>query len=113
LILTNADPKTSLISRERIIQDQPVFNLELKGVPDKDGKNRKGVYPGPVTNQKSSGRCWLFATSEWWSVVRVFLEQDLMGLAFLVPSSQLFEVQGHPSVELGRFPVVPVVLVLL
>ena len=69
LILTNADPKTSLISRERIIQDQPVFNLELKGVPDKDGKNRKGVYPGPVTNQKASGRCWLFATSEWWSVV--------------------------------------------
>jgi hypothetical protein len=113
LILTNADPKTSLISRERIIQDQPVFNLELKGVPDKDGKNRKGVYPGPVTNQKASGRCWLFATSEWWSVLRVSLEQSLMRLAFLVMSSQLSEVPSHPPVELGRFPVVPVVLVLL
>jgi len=64
LILSNADPKTSLVSRERLIQDQPVFNVELKGVPDKDGKNKKGVYPGPITNQKSSGRCWLFATSE-------------------------------------------------
>lgn len=114
MILTNADPKTSLISRERIIQDQPVFNLELKGVPDKDGKNRKGVYPGPVTNQKNSGRCWLFATSEWWSVVRVSLEQNqMMGLALLVMFSQLLEVPSHSPVELGRFPIVPVVLVLL
>lgn len=64
MILTNADPKTSLVSRSRLIQDQPVFNLELKGIVDKDGKSKKGVYPGPVTNQKSSGRCWLFATSQ-------------------------------------------------
>jgi hypothetical protein len=36
-----------------------------------------------------------------------------MGLAFLVITSQLFEVPSHSPVELGRFPVVPVVLVLL
>jgi bleomycin hydrolase len=102
LILTNADPKTSLISRERIIQDQPVFNLELKGVPDKDGKNRKGVYPGPVTNQKASGRCWLFATSKWWSVLRVSLGQYLILLS-LFCSANCLRYRVIPQLNLGDF----------
>lgn len=59
LVLTNASPATTLVSRQRLIQDQHVFNLELQGVGAKDDK--KGTYPGPVTDQKSSGRCWLFA----------------------------------------------------
>jgi hypothetical protein len=74
LVLTNADPKQSLISRSRVIEDQPVFNLELKGVVPKDGSgSKKGVYPGPVTNQKQSGRCWLFATSTYWLSSSSFL----------------------------------------
>lgn len=61
LVLSNAHPTQGLVSRSTLVADQQIFNLELKGVKAKDGS--KGVYPGPVTNQKSSGRCWLFATS--------------------------------------------------
>lgn len=61
LVLSNAHPTQSLIGRSALIADQQIFNLELKGIKQKDGS--KGLYPGPVTNQKMSGRCWLFATS--------------------------------------------------
>ncbi|KAJ9097809.1 hypothetical protein QFC19_006677 [Naganishia cerealis] len=61
LVLSNAHPTQGLISRSTLIGDQQIFNLELKGIKAKDGS--KGVYPGPVTNQKNSGRCWLFATT--------------------------------------------------
>ncbi|KAJ9107711.1 hypothetical protein QFC21_001171 [Naganishia friedmannii] len=61
LVLSNAHPTQGLISRATLIGDQQIFNLELKGIKPKDGS--KGVYPGPVTNQKNSGRCWLFATT--------------------------------------------------
>ncbi|KAJ3553312.1 hypothetical protein NP233_g12673 [Leucocoprinus birnbaumii] len=50
-ILSHSDIRTALISRSATIADQHVFNnvVEFK--------------TGPVTNQKSSGRCWLFATT--------------------------------------------------
>ncbi|KAI5453687.1 bleomycin hydrolase [Naganishia albida] len=61
LVLSNAHPTQGLVSRTTLVADQQIFNLELKGVKPKEGS--KGVYPGPVTNQKASGRCWLFATT--------------------------------------------------
>ena len=57
LVLHNADPLTTITSRQALIGDAKVFNTNLKGI------NGKGAYPGPRTNQASSGRCWLFATS--------------------------------------------------
>lgn len=50
-VLSRADLKQALQSRSAHIADQHVFNTEL------DFKT------GPITNQKSSGRCWLFATT--------------------------------------------------
>ena len=50
-ILFHSDIRTALISRLAKINDQHIFNHTL------DFKT------GPVTNQKSSGRCWLFATT--------------------------------------------------
>jgi len=58
LVLSNSDPIASLTRRSAYIDDEKVFNLELKGV------GPKSLYPGPRTNQASSGRCWLFATSK-------------------------------------------------
>lgn len=59
LILTNNDPIATLKRRDAVIDDEKVFNVNLKGTGD------KGQYPGPRVNQASSGRCWLFATSEY------------------------------------------------
>lgn len=50
-ILSQADLRSVLGSRSARIADQHIFNHVL------DFKT------GPVTNQKSSGRCWLFATT--------------------------------------------------
>jgi len=50
-ILSHSDINTALVRREPFIADVHVFNTEL------DFKT------GPITNQKSSGRCWLFATT--------------------------------------------------
>ncbi len=57
-MLGSYDPIQSLKNRAAEAADEKIFNVNLKGVND------KGDYPGPVTNQASSGRCWLFATSE-------------------------------------------------
>lgn len=50
-ILNHSDVRTALQSREAIIADAHVFNTEVE------------FKTGPITNQKSSGRCWLFATT--------------------------------------------------
>ena len=50
-ILNHSNIRSALISRSSVISDTHVFNHEI------DFKT------GPVTNQKSSGRCWLFATT--------------------------------------------------
>ena len=50
-VLVHHDIKTTLTSREAEIAIPHVFNTELE------------LKTGPVTNQKSSGRCWLFATT--------------------------------------------------
>jgi bleomycin hydrolase len=58
LVLSHNDALQTLASRKALINDAKVFNLSLRGLND------KGEYPGPRVNQASSGRCWLFATSE-------------------------------------------------
>ena len=50
-ILNHADIKATLLHRATVVADQHVFNTELK------------FKTGPITNQRSSGRCWLFATT--------------------------------------------------
>ncbi|KAI0092969.1 peptidase C1-like family-domain-containing protein [Irpex rosettiformis] len=53
-ILNHTDLRATLKSRKAVITDSHVFNHELK------------FKTGPVTNQKSSGRCWLFATTNYY-----------------------------------------------
>lgn len=50
-ILSHSDIRSALTSRSARVADQHVFN------------NVIDFKTGPVTNQKSSGRCWLFATT--------------------------------------------------
>ncbi len=50
-ILNHANIREALVSRSAQIADRHVFNTEV------DYKTN------PITNQKSSGRCWLFATT--------------------------------------------------
>ncbi|TFY54500.1 hypothetical protein EVJ58_g8828, partial [Rhodofomes roseus] len=50
-VLHNSEIQSALLSRTAKVADAHVFNTQL------DFKT------GPVTNQKSSGRCWLFATT--------------------------------------------------
>lgn len=50
-ILNHSNIREALISRDARVADAHVFNLEL------DFKTN------PITSQKSSGRCWLFATT--------------------------------------------------
>ncbi|THH05041.1 hypothetical protein EW145_g5087 [Phellinidium pouzarii] len=61
-ILVDTDFQSALASRSARIADQHVFNLQLDFVTD------------PITNQKSSGRCWLFATT---NVLRYSVMQKL------------------------------------
>ncbi|KAI0046254.1 peptidase C1B bleomycin hydrolase [Auriscalpium vulgare] len=50
-VLAYADIRNALARREARVADVHVFNTELE------------FKTGPVTNQRSSGRCWLFATT--------------------------------------------------
>jgi bleomycin hydrolase len=56
--LSSADPKTILTSRATKIDDQQVFSVKIP------------FEGAPITNQRSSGRCWLFAAT---NVFRVAL----------------------------------------
>ena len=50
-ILAHSDISSALVRRDAIIADVHVFNTELDFKAD------------PITDQRSSGRCWLFATT--------------------------------------------------
>ena len=50
-ILSHSNIRESLVSRSARIADAHVFNTGLE------------FKTGPITSQKSSGRCWLFATT--------------------------------------------------
>ena len=51
IILSHSNIRESLVSRSARIADAHVFNTGLE------------FKTGPITSQKSSGRCWLFATT--------------------------------------------------
>jgi bleomycin hydrolase len=61
-ILSHTDMSATLLRREAGIADQHVFNLILP------------YTPTPITDQRASGRCWLFAST---NVVRYTAAQKL------------------------------------
>ncbi|KAG8213686.1 peptidase C1B, bleomycin hydrolase [Butyriboletus roseoflavus] len=74
-ICTHSNIRTTLVSREAQIAIPHVFNTEIE------------FKTGPVTNQKSSGRCWLFATT---NVIRYEVMKKLKLNDFQCSQSYLF-----------------------
>ncbi|KAI9062851.1 peptidase C1B bleomycin hydrolase [Trametes sanguinea] len=74
-ILNHSNIREALVSRSAQIADAHVFNLEL------DFKT------APITNQKSSGRCWLFATT---NVLRYNIMKKLNLADFQLSQAYLF-----------------------
>jgi bleomycin hydrolase len=67
--LSSADPKTVLTSKQTFIKDQQIFNVKIP------------FEGAPITNQRSSGRCWLFAAT---NVFRVALMKYPSLLPFVI-----------------------------
>ncbi len=61
-VLDHTDIPTALVSRAARVGDYQVFNTRLD------------YQTNPITNQRSSGRCWLFAST---NVVRYDIAQKL------------------------------------
>ncbi|KAJ7502730.1 peptidase C1B, bleomycin hydrolase [Mycena galericulata] len=74
-ILSHADISTALTSRFAAISDIHVFN------------NQIDFKTGPITSQKSSGRCWLFAST---NVMRFDIMRKLKLDDFQLSQSYLF-----------------------
>ncbi|KDN38583.1 hypothetical protein RSAG8_09370, partial [Rhizoctonia solani AG-8 WAC10335] len=74
-ILAKTDLKSAICSPNVVVSDAHVFNLTVP------------FQSGPVTNQKSSGRCWLFATT---NVLRYHIIQQLNLGDFQLSQSYLF-----------------------
>ncbi|KAK0633171.1 peptidase C1B, bleomycin hydrolase [Immersiella caudata] len=73
--LSAANPRDVLTSRATKIAEQQVFNVKIP------------FEGGPITNQRSSGRCWLFAST---NVFRVALMQKYNLEAFELSQAYLF-----------------------
>ncbi|KAL8292863.1 hypothetical protein RQP46_000557 [Phenoliferia psychrophenolica] len=74
-VLHKGDFLAALTNRATAISDQQVFNVKLSS---------EGA---PVTNQKSSGRCWLFATT---NVIRIAMARKYNLEGFELSQSYLF-----------------------
>ncbi|QRV79080.1 bleomycin hydrolase [Ceratobasidium sp. AG-Ba] len=74
-ILAHNDIQTAIADRRAYVADAHVFNLTVP------------FSTGPVTNQRSSGRCWLFATT---NVLRYNIMQQLSLDDFQLSQSYLF-----------------------
>ncbi|KAJ7680216.1 peptidase C1B, bleomycin hydrolase [Mycena polygramma] len=74
-ILAHADISTALTSRSARVSDVHVFN------------NQIDFKTGPITSQKSSGRCWLFAST---NVMRFDIMRKLKLDDFQLSQSYLF-----------------------
>ncbi|KAF8265221.1 peptidase C1B bleomycin hydrolase [Lactarius quietus] len=74
-ILSHSNLNTALVRRQAFIADVHVFNTELD------------FKPGPITNQKSSGRCWLFATT---NILRYEIMKKFNLKEFQLSQSYLF-----------------------
>ena len=81
-ILNHTNIRETLVSRKAAIADAHVFNNEV------DFKTN------PITNQKSSGRCWLFATT---NVLRYTIMKKLN-----LGDFQLSQVRPEACVHLHR-----------
>ncbi|KFY08983.1 hypothetical protein V492_05730 [Pseudogymnoascus sp. VKM F-4246] len=73
--LSAADPKTVLQNRNVLTDNQHIFNVKIP------------FEGGPITNQNSSGRCWIFAAT---NVFRVALMKRHNLEAFELSQSYLF-----------------------
>lgn len=73
--LSSANPQHVLASRSTKIADQQVFNVRIP------------FEGAPITNQRSSGRCWLFAST---NVFRVALMQKYNLESFELSQAYLF-----------------------
>ncbi|KAH9895443.1 peptidase C1-like family protein [Xylariomycetidae sp. FL2044] len=73
--LSSANPRDILTSRSVKIADQQVFNIQIP------------FEGGPITNQRSSGRCWLFAST---NVFRVALMRKYDLDSFEISQAYLF-----------------------
>ncbi|KAI8992984.1 peptidase C1B bleomycin hydrolase [Trametes punicea] len=74
-ILNHSNIRESLLSRSARIADARVFNVELD------------FETAPITNQRSSGRCWLFATT---NVLRYNVMKKLNLSDFQLSQAYLF-----------------------
>ena len=77
-VLSHSNLSNALVRRQAYVEDVHVFNAEL------DFKT------SPITNQKSSGRCWLFATT---NVLRYEIMKKLNLKEFQL--SQVRLLDGH------------------
>jgi bleomycin hydrolase len=75
-ILAHTNLNSALVRRDALVADAHVFNTELE------------FKTNPVTNQKSSGRCWLFATT---NVLRYEIMKKLN-----LKESQLSQARHRP-----------------
>uniref|UniRef100_L2G3T5 Cysteine proteinase 1, mitochondrial n=1 Tax=Colletotrichum fructicola (strain Nara gc5) TaxID=1213859 RepID=L2G3T5_COLFN len=73
--LSTADPRTVLTSTSTKLSDPQIFNVKIP------------FEGGPITNQRSSGRCWLFAST---NTFRVALMKRYNLEAFELSQSYLF-----------------------
>ena len=80
-ILSQSDIRSVLTSRKARIADQHIFNHVL------DFKT------GPITNQKSSGRCWLFATT---NVIRYGIMRRLKLKEFQLSQASCLPCSSNP-----------------
>lgn len=94
-ILSHSDIRSALTSRSARIADAHIFNnlIEFK--------------TGPITNQKSSGRCWIFATT---NVMRynIMKKQNLKEFE-LSQACLLYRISTLTSLTYGPL-VIPVLL---
>lgn len=74
-VLHKTEMLGALVQRKAVIADQQVFNVKLSS---------EGT---PVTNQKSSGRCWLFATT---NCIRIAMARKYDLPEFELSQSYLF-----------------------
>lgn len=73
--MSTADPRKVLTSRPTEIADQQIYNVKIP------------FEGGPITNQRQSGRCWLFAST---NVFRVALMKRYHLEGFELSQSYLF-----------------------
>ncbi|KAL6854027.1 peptidase C1B, bleomycin hydrolase [Trichoderma novae-zelandiae] len=73
--LSSSDPRQALATRASRVANQHVFNVQIP------------LEGGPITNQRSSGRCWLFAST---NVFRVALMKRHGLASFELSQAYLF-----------------------